>query len=82
MKIQDPTPQDQPTGPFTGKIFNEETPRLLSIKQFIKKHEFISESSLRWLIYKGTIEHCLVRLSRRIYIHEQAIFSFLLNNNR
>ena len=52
-------------------------PTLLTIRQFSEKHPFISENSIRWLIFKGELEDCLVRLSRRIYLDEQKFFEIL-----
>ena len=58
------------------KVVNE-IPSLLSIRQFSEKHRFISENSIIWLIFKGEIEDCLVRLSRRIYLDENKFFEIL-----
>ena len=54
-------------------------PTLLSIRDFAKKHPFMSENSLRWLLFKNTpgLEQCLIRVSRRIYINEAKFFTFL-----
>lgn len=61
---------------------NEENlPHLLTIRQFAEKHSFMSESSIRWLLFKDPpgLEECLVRLSKRIYIDELKYFTFLKN---
>lgn len=52
-------------------------PTLLTIRQFSEKHPFMSENSIRWLIFKGEIEDSLVRLSRRIYLDEEKFFEIL-----
>ena len=57
--------------------FVQPIPNLLTIRQFCNKHNFLSENSIRWLIFKGDIEDCLVRLSRRIYLDENKFFEFL-----
>ena len=54
-------------------------PKLLTIRQFAEKHKFISESSIRWLIFKDEIKDCIYRLSRRIYIDEEKFFEVLKN---
>ena len=66
------------TAEIVDKVMNG-IPTLLTIRQFAQRHSFISESSIRWLIFKGEIEDCLVRLSRRIYINEQKFFEHLNN---
>lgn len=61
---------------------NEDSiPRLLTIRQFAEKHPFMSENSIRWLLFKDPpgLEECLVRLSKRIYIDELIYFTFLKN---
>lgn len=59
-------------------------PTLLSIRDFAKKHSFMSENSLRWLLFKEPegLEECLVRLSRRIFIKEREFFDFLSSQNK
>lgn len=59
-------------------------PTLLSIRDFSQKHPFMSENSIRWLLYKDEpgIEDCLVRVSRRIYINEQKFFDFLTDKGK
>ena len=61
---------------------NEESiPRLLTIRQFAEKHPFMSENSIRWLLFKDPpgLEECLIRVSKRIYIIEDKYFNFLRN---
>jgi hypothetical protein len=64
------------TAQKVDKVVNN-VPTLMTIRQFSEKHPFMSESSIRWLIFKGEIESCLVRLSRRIYLDENKFFEFL-----
>jgi hypothetical protein len=58
---------------------NEDIPRLLTIRQMAEKHPFMSENSIRWLLFKDPpgLEECLIRLSKRIYIIESKYFKFL-----
>lgn len=63
-------------------VENEESiPRLLTIRQLAEKHPFMSENSIRWLLFKDPpgLEDCLVRVSKRIYIIEDKYFKFLQN---
>jgi hypothetical protein len=62
------------------KSYLEEIPTLLSIRQFAEKHKFMSESSLRWLLFRDPpgLEECIVRTSsHRLYIDEKKFFIFL-----
>ncbi len=61
----------------------QEIPVLLSIRDFAKKHQFMSENAIRWLLFKDEpgIEDCLVRVSRSIYIDETKFFNFLQLNH-
>lgn len=57
-----------------------EIPTLLSIRQFADKHKFMSESSLRWLLFRDPpgLEECIVRTSaNRLYLDEKKFFIFL-----
>ena len=65
------------------KESNNEIPTLLSVRDFSKKHSFMSEDSIRWLLFKNKpgLEECLVRVSRRIYIKEKDFFNFLQQNH-
>jgi hypothetical protein len=51
----------------------------LTVKQFSKKHPFLSVNALRWILYTGAegLEDCLLRHSNRIYIDEEKFFAFL-----
>ena len=64
---------------MTSDTKKQDIPILLSIRDFAKKHSFMSENSIRWLLFKDEpgIEDCLVRVSRRIYIDETKFFNFL-----
>ncbi|MDN3506505.1 MAG: hypothetical protein P0S96_04680 [Simkaniaceae bacterium] len=66
------------------KSANGDIPTLLSIRDFSKKHPFMSENSLRWLLFREPegLEECLVRLSRRIFIKEREFFDFLSSQNK
>lgn len=66
------------------KNMGGEIPTLLSIRDFSKKHPFMSENSLRWLLFREPegLEKCLVRLSRRIFIKEREFFDFLSSQNK
>lgn len=57
----------------------ERIPHLLTIRQMAQKHPFMTENSIRWLIFKSPpgLEDCLVRVSRRIFIDESKYFNFL-----
>jgi hypothetical protein len=52
---------------------------IFTIKQFAAKHSFLTESSIRWLLYKNPegFEECVLRNGRRIYIDESKFFKFL-----
>lgn len=56
-------------------------PTLLSIKDFAAKHPFMSENSIRWVLFKNPpgLEECLVRVSSRIYLIEDRWLAFILN---
>jgi hypothetical protein len=59
---------------------SDEIPTLLSIRQFADKHKFMSESSLRWLLFRNPpgLEDCIVRTSaNRLYLDEKKFFIFL-----
>lgn len=60
---------------------DEVIPHLLTIRQMAEKHPFMSESSIRWLLFRNPpgLEECLVRVSKRIYIDESIYFKFLRN---
>ncbi len=58
----------------------DEIPALLSIRQFAEKHKFMSESSLRWLLFRDPpgLEECIIRTSpNRLFIDEKKFFAFL-----
>ena len=57
-------------------------PTLLTIRQFAQKHPFLTENSIRWMLFKDDpgLEDCLVRVSRRVYINEEKFFDFLTNH--
>lgn len=59
----------------------QSVPTLLSIKDFAAKHPFMSENSIRWMLFKNPpgLEECLVRVSSRIYLIEDKWIEFLLN---
>ncbi len=61
----------------------ENIPHLLTIRQFAEKHPFMSENSIRWLLFKDPpgLEECLVRVSKRIFINENKYFKFLQSRN-
>jgi hypothetical protein len=63
---------------------NTDVPVLLTIHQFAEKHKFMTENSIRWLLFRDPpgLEECLVRVSRRIYINEKKFFHFLQNANK
>jgi hypothetical protein len=54
-------------------------PNLLGIREFSKKHPFMTENSFRWMLHKKIpgLEECLVRVSSRIYINEEKFFSLI-----
>lgn len=59
---------------------SEDIPTLLSIRQFADKHKFMSESSLRWLLFRDPpgLEECIIRTSpNRLFIDEKKFFAFL-----
>jgi len=62
---------------------NDNIPTLLTIRQFADKHKFITENSIRWLIFKGdpTFEECVIRHCRRIFLDEKKFFSYLRDKN-
>lgn len=63
---------------------SDEIPTLLSIRQFAAKHSFMSESSLRWLLFCDPpgLEECIVRPTpNRLFLDEKRFFAFLRNRN-
>jgi hypothetical protein len=63
----------------------DEIPTLLSIRQFAEKHRFMSENSLRWLLFRDPpgLEACIIRTSRnRLYLDEKKFFAFLSEKSR
>lgn len=69
---------------FGTKHHSDEIPTLLSIRQFAEKHKFMSESSLRWLLFRNPpgLEECIIRTSpNRLYLDEKKFFSFLRNRD-
>ncbi|MEZ5314883.1 MAG: hypothetical protein R3E91_01540 [Chlamydiales bacterium] len=66
------------------KAADGEIPTLLAIRNFAKKHPFMTENSIRWLLYRQPegLEECLVRLSRRIFIKEKEFFHFLSSQSK
>lgn len=69
---------------MTVETDKQKIPNLLSIRDFANKHPFMSENSIRWMLFKNPpgLEECLVRVSSRIYIIEDKYFEFLLSNNK
>jgi hypothetical protein len=65
------------------KQSEDSIPCLLTIRQLAKKHPFMSEGSIRWLLFKNPpgLEECLIRISKRIYVDESKYFSFLRSYN-
>ncbi len=62
----------------------DEIPTLLSVRQFAQKHRFMSESSIRWLLFCDPpgLEECIVRPSpNRLFIDEKRFFAFLRNRD-
>jgi len=66
---------------------NGNLPCLLTVRQFSEKHPAFSEGSLRWLIFRAQSEisnsggstsvdvaEAIVRVGRRILIHERKFF--------
>jgi hypothetical protein len=63
---------------------SDEIPTLLSIRQFAEKHKFMSESGLRWLLFRDPpgLEECIVRTSpNRLFIDEKKFFAFLCSRD-
>ncbi len=59
----------------------QSVPTLLSIKDFATKHPFMSENSIRWVLFKNPpgAEECIIRVSSRIYLIEHKWIEFLMN---
>jgi len=57
-------------------------PTLLTVRQLASKHPFMSQNSIRWLLFKNPpgLEECLIRVAKRIYIEEAKYFDFLRNH--
>ena len=53
--------------------------KIFTIKQLVEKHPFLTENSIRWMLFKDEpgLEECLIRNSRRIFVIEDAFFAFL-----
>ena len=53
--------------------------KIFTIKQLAERHPFLTENSVRWMLYKDEpgLEECLIRNSRRIFIDEDKFFEFL-----
>ncbi len=58
--------------------------RIFTIKQLVERHPFLTENTIRWILYKNEagLQECLIRNSRRIYIIEDAFFDFLLQKSQ
>jgi hypothetical protein len=57
----------------------ENTRKIFSVRQLANRYEFLTENTIRWIIYKNEpgLEDCLIRISRRIYIDEDKFLEFL-----
>lgn len=51
----------------------------LTVRQFSEKHSFLSQSGLRWLLFKDDKfrSHCVRRLGRKILLDESAVMQFI-----
>ena len=58
--------------------------KIFTIKQLAERHPFLTENSIRWMLYKDEpgLEDCLIRNSRRIYIIEDSFLNFLLEKSK
>jgi len=57
--------------------------KIFTVKQLADRHPFLTENSLRWMLFKGEpgLEECLIRHSRRIFINEDAFMNFLIERS-
>jgi len=58
--------------------------KIFTIKQLVEKHPFLTENSIRWMLFKDEpgLEECLIRNSRRILIIEDAFRDFLMEKSK
>lgn len=60
--------------------FQNPTRILLTVKQFAQKHNFLSESALRKLIFQrkaNGFSNVIKRINKKILIDESALFSWI-----
>lgn len=63
---------------------SKSTPRLYTVAQFVERHPFLTESSLRWQIFRGhdlKLDNAFVRIGRRVYVDEARYFEAVARNN-
>lgn len=51
--------------------------KILTVKQFVQKHPWPTESALRALIYHNKIDEAVFRSGRRVLIDEERFFEIL-----
>jgi len=65
----------------TSQVRLQPQPRsLLTVKQFVQKHDFLSESALRSLIFRresNGFSKVIRRINKKILIDESDFFSFI-----
>ena len=55
-------------------------PKLLTIRQFVECHPFMTEGGLRYLIFNAEsngFRNCIRRIGRRVYVDEKLFFEWL-----
>lgn len=57
-------------------------PLILTVRQFAEKHPFITQGGIRWLLYSSPEfrNACARQLGRRVYLVEEAVLEFILQN--
>ena len=62
-----------------------ETPNLLTVKQFSKKHPAFPENGIRYNIFnadKNGFIRCVRRMGRKVLIHEAEFFNWIEEQNQ
>jgi hypothetical protein len=61
-----------------------ETPQILTVRQFAEKHPFISQGGIRWLLYSSPQFRsvCARQLGRRVLLVEGEVLKFIMENQK
>ena len=64
----------------TQSLTTPNTPTLLTIRQFVQRHQAFTQGGLRYLIFNADtngMNRCLRRIGRRVLIDEVAFFEWV-----